>query len=114
LVFASPNVIVAFFILKTSSTTAHLLLYIDDIILIANTPRFSSHIISKLCSEFGMSDLGPLRHFLGIQVTPSVTAPTSLPCLFVHARTLKLVGLVLCVNIKVWPMRWQESAGCIS
>ncbi|KAL5666844.1 hypothetical protein ACJX0J_019065, partial [Zea mays] len=31
----SPNVIVAFFILKTSSTTAYLLLYIDDIILIA-------------------------------------------------------------------------------
>jgi hypothetical protein len=73
LVSASPNVIIAFFILKTSSTTAHLLLYIDDIILTANTPRFSSHTISKLCSEFGMSDLGPLRHFLGIQVTPSVT-----------------------------------------
>jgi hypothetical protein len=60
------------FILKTPSTTAYLL-YVDDIILTANTPTFLPHITSKLCSEFAMSDLGPLRHFLGIQVTPTTT-----------------------------------------
>lgn len=61
------------FILKTPSATAYLLLYVDDIILTANTPTFLSHIISKLCSQFAMSDLGPLRHFLGIQVTTTAT-----------------------------------------
>jgi hypothetical protein len=61
------------FILKTPSTTAYLLLYVDDIILTANTSHLLSHIISQLCSEFSMSDLGPLCHFLGIEVTPSDT-----------------------------------------
>jgi hypothetical protein len=53
----------------TSSQTAYLLLYVDDIILTASTPTFLHHIITLLSSEFSMTDLGFLHHFLNIAVT---------------------------------------------
>jgi hypothetical protein len=46
-----------------------LLLYVDDIVLTASTQNFFDHIISLLSTEFSMTDLGLLHHFLGIAVT---------------------------------------------
>ena len=40
----------------------------DDIILTASTTSLLQHIIASLHSEFSMSDLGPLHHFLGVNV----------------------------------------------
>ena len=57
------------FILHNKTDTAYLLLYVDDIILTANSSSFLSSIIHKLRHEFSMTDLGPLEHFLGIQVS---------------------------------------------
>jgi hypothetical protein len=57
------------FVYHTSSHTAYLLLYVDNIILIASTPTFLHHIITLLSSEFSMTDLGILHHFLNIAVT---------------------------------------------
>ena len=45
----------------------YLLLYVDDIIIIGNTP-FIAHIISKLGAAFDSKDLGPLKYFLGLQI----------------------------------------------
>jgi hypothetical protein len=45
---------------------AYLLLYVDDIILTASSTKLLSHIIELLHSEFAMTDLGDLHHFLGI------------------------------------------------
>jgi hypothetical protein len=45
-----------------------LLLYVDDIILTANTTTLLHSIIKSLHSEFAMSDLGDIHHFLGINV----------------------------------------------
>jgi hypothetical protein len=56
------------FILHTQTATAYLLLYVDDIILTASTQSLLSSVISKLRQEFAMTDLGPLEHFLGVQV----------------------------------------------
>jgi hypothetical protein len=56
------------FILCHGSSTAYLLLYVDDIILTASSTQLLQHLITKLKSEFSMSDLGPLQHFLGISV----------------------------------------------
>lgn len=55
------------FILHTPKETTYLLLYVDDIILTANSNSFLSSIINKLRAEFSMTvtDLGPLEHFLG-------------------------------------------------
>jgi hypothetical protein len=48
-----------------------LLLYIDDIILTASSSDLLRRIIADLSSEFAMTDLGALHHFLGISVTQS-------------------------------------------
>lgn len=54
------------FVYHKGSSTAYLLLYVDDIILMANNTQLLSSIISSLRDEFAMTDLGRLRHFLGI------------------------------------------------
>lgn len=59
------------FILQRDDSIAYLLVYVDDIILTASTPRALHHVISSLKREFSMTDLGELHHFLGINVTPN-------------------------------------------
>jgi hypothetical protein len=56
------------FVLHRGSFSAYLLLYVDDIILTANSQSLLQNLISQLRAEFDMSDLGPLHHFLGISV----------------------------------------------
>jgi hypothetical protein len=47
---------------------AYLLLYVDDIILTASSITLLNHLINQLWSEFAMTDLGSLQHFLGVSV----------------------------------------------
>ena len=47
----------------------YILLYVDDIILIASFDATRKSIISLLSSEFAMKDLGSLSYFLCITVT---------------------------------------------
>ncbi|GJW28508.1 ribonuclease H-like domain-containing protein [Tanacetum coccineum] len=49
--------------------TAYLLLYVDDIVLIASSEILLQRIITSLLHEFSMTDLGSLNYFLGISVT---------------------------------------------
>ncbi|GJX92239.1 ribonuclease H-like domain-containing protein [Tanacetum coccineum] len=49
--------------------TAYLLLYVDDIVLIASSEILLQRIITSLLQEFSMTDLGSLNYFLGIFVT---------------------------------------------
>lgn len=57
------------FIFHRGNDMAYILLYVDDIILTASSDTLRKSIISMLCSEFAMKDLGPLSYFLGIAVT---------------------------------------------
>jgi hypothetical protein len=57
------------FVYKAGNDMAYLLLYVDDIIVTASSPALLQHVISSLPSEFAMTDLGDLHHFLGISVT---------------------------------------------
>jgi hypothetical protein len=47
---------------------AFLLLYVDDIVLIASSMSFLQRIIKALRQEFSMTDMGSLHHFLGVSV----------------------------------------------
>ena len=47
------------------------MLYVDDIILTALSPALLRRITRLLHSEFAMTDLRDLHHFLGISVTRS-------------------------------------------
>jgi hypothetical protein len=56
------------FVLHRGCSCLYLLLYVDENILTSNSSEFLNHIIADLCSEFAMTDLSPLQHFLGISV----------------------------------------------
>jgi hypothetical protein len=56
------------FILRRGTDIAYLLLYVDDIILTANTTSLLRSVTTSLSTEFSMTDLGALHHFLGITV----------------------------------------------
>jgi hypothetical protein len=57
------------FILHKGTTTAYLLLYVDDIILTASSTSALHSLINLFTKEFAMKDLDPLHHFLGISVS---------------------------------------------
>lgn len=57
------------FIYKEGSSVAYLPFYVDDIILTASSSDLLQRIIKWLHSEFSMTDLGALHHFLGIFIT---------------------------------------------
>jgi hypothetical protein len=59
------------FIYKDRDNVAYLLLYVDDIILTASSLDLLCRITARLSSEFAMTDLGALHHFLSISVTCS-------------------------------------------
>jgi hypothetical protein len=68
------------FIYRCGDDTVYLLLYIDDIVLMASTADLLHRTIVALQREFAMKDLGPLHHFLGI------TAECRSQGLFLHQR----------------------------
>ena len=53
----------------TSSRGRTLLLYVDDMIITGDDPQFIAFVKARLSEQFLMSDLGPLRYFLGIEVS---------------------------------------------
>jgi hypothetical protein len=59
------------FVYKEGTATAYLLLYIDNIVLTASSSTLLQAIMGLLHSEFAMTDLGALHHFLGIFVSRS-------------------------------------------
>ena len=46
-----------------------LLLYVDDMIITGDDPEYIAFVKARLSEQFLMSDLGPLRYFLGIEVS---------------------------------------------
>ena len=56
------------FILNLSHGTFVLLLYVDDMWLIGSDSKLLIDFTTILHSEFAMKDLGPIHHFLGMEV----------------------------------------------
>jgi len=59
------------FVYKDGAHIAYLLLYVDDIMLTASSTSLLHDIIGRLHTEFAMTDLEALHHFLGISITRS-------------------------------------------
>jgi len=57
------------FVQHSSHGTLILLLYVDDIILTGSHSSLFSSVIAALSQEFDLTDLGPLHHFLGLQIS---------------------------------------------
>ena len=59
------------FILHHGKLVVYLLVYVDDIVITGNNPRFLDSLIAQLSATFELKDLGPLHYFLGLQITRS-------------------------------------------
>jgi hypothetical protein len=66
--FIEVNSHTSLFVYQRGSDTTFLLLYVDDIVLIASSVGLLQRIILVLQREFAMKDLGELHHFLGMHV----------------------------------------------
>jgi hypothetical protein len=59
----------ALFVYTSSQCRTLLLLYVDDMIITGDNPEHIAFVKARLREQFLMSDLGPLRYFLGIEVS---------------------------------------------
>ncbi|KAJ0580529.1 putative RNA-directed DNA polymerase [Helianthus annuus] len=57
------------FIFKKEGVFVAALIYVDDVIIVGNNQRQINITKSVLDKEFSIKDLGPLKYFLGIEVT---------------------------------------------
>ncbi|XP_066351598.1 uncharacterized mitochondrial protein AtMg00810-like [Miscanthus floridulus] len=56
------------FVYHRNGAMAYLLLYVDDMIPSASSASLFRHVIARLHDTFVVKDMGPIRHFLGINV----------------------------------------------
>jgi hypothetical protein len=61
----------ALFIHVSPSGRTLLLLYVDDMIITGDDPEYIAFVKARLSDQFLMSDLGPLRYFLVIEISMS-------------------------------------------
>ncbi|CAN0825128.1 Retrovirus-related Pol polyprotein from transposon TNT 1-94 [Linum grandiflorum] len=64
------------YVYKKDAAQVIALIYVDDVILTGNDETFISKVKSQLDEEFSIKDLGPLKYFLGIEVTRTIEGVT--------------------------------------
>lgn len=65
--FVTSKAYSSLYVYKSGTSLAYILLYVDDIMLIASSSALLQHIIQQLKQEFSMTDMGILHHFLGVK-----------------------------------------------
>jgi hypothetical protein len=58
----------ALFVHTSARGRTLLLLYVDDMIITGEDSEYIAFVKARLGEQFLMSDLGPLRYFLGIEI----------------------------------------------
>lgn len=59
---------VSLFFFRSSTVTVYILVYVDDILVTGNNPKFLKSFIAKLNTMFSLKDLGSAYYFLGIEI----------------------------------------------
>jgi hypothetical protein len=71
LIFPPALMIWLFFHVSPRGRTL-LLLYVDDMIITGDDPEYIAFVKAHLSNQFLMSDLGPLRYFLEIEISSTL------------------------------------------
>jgi histone deacetylase 1/2 len=69
--FVPSSADMSLFLLQHLDVTMYLLVYVDDIILISSSDAAAGRLVSALCGDFAVKDLGALHYFLGLEVSRS-------------------------------------------
>lgn len=67
--FITSKADTSLFVYRKGPDLAYILLYVDDILLTASSPQLMRQIIDSLKTEFPMTHLSKLHHFLGIKAS---------------------------------------------
>ncbi|CAA7023266.1 unnamed protein product [Microthlaspi erraticum] len=65
--FVTSRADASLFVYRNGSELAYILLYVDDILMTASSTSLLQKIIDSLKTEFPMTDMGKVRHFLGVK-----------------------------------------------
>lgn len=57
------------FYFHQSTVTIHILIYVDDILVVSNSSNAVAALLQQLSQDFAIKNLGTLSYFLGIQVS---------------------------------------------
>lgn len=63
------------FIYNHNNILSYIIVYVDDFVLTCNNSSFLDQFFTNVAKRFSIKDLGPLHHFLGVEV---ISTPTSL------------------------------------
>lgn len=66
--FLTSKADTSLYVYRKGTDMAYILLYVDDILLTASSHSLLHRITEALKKEFPMTDMGQLRHFLGIKI----------------------------------------------
>ena len=55
-------------VFKHATSQCYILIFVDDIIILTNDESLRSKVVEHLKSKFSLTDMGLLRHFIGLQV----------------------------------------------
>jgi hypothetical protein len=66
--FMTSKVDPSLFVFKMSTLTMFILIYVDDIIIIASNSNVIEDLLQQLGRVFAVKDLGSLNYFLGMEV----------------------------------------------
>jgi hypothetical protein len=66
--FVQSRADTSLFVYNRHGAQAYLLLYVDDMILSASSMALLQHFVQRLQDAFKVKDMGPVHHFLGINV----------------------------------------------
>ncbi|GJU67587.1 ribonuclease H-like domain-containing protein [Tanacetum coccineum] len=91
------------------TSIAYLLIYVDDIILTASSTELLQQVSASLHSEFSMTDLGPLKYFLGIS-TQRTSSVLFLSQSTYASEVLERVGMLNC-NASSTPVATESKFG---
>jgi hypothetical protein len=66
------------FVHTSSHGRTLLVLYANDMVIIGDDSEYIAFVKARLREQFLMADLGPLRYFLGIEVSSTISARKSI------------------------------------
>jgi hypothetical protein len=66
--FVGSKADTSLFLYRTETITMYLLIYVDDITIIASDPVAITELLQLLSADFAVKDLGDLHYFLGVEV----------------------------------------------
>lgn len=97
------------YVRRQGNSVSYLLVYVDDIIVAAESQALVNSIKSKLMAEFKTRDLGDLKYFLGIKISRSEGKLYMSQTNYLKNVLIKF-GMETCSTVKIPLLLWNSKS----